>query len=107
MNFSHLNSESEIPEGVETERDSTSVVTSVLSNKERILECLREAGGDSLSISEISEETDIEESLVRKTLRKLSKGDVETLEVFEDENELGSYFLTEPMIDRLAMGASA
>lgn len=106
MNLSHEASNSEIPENFDDEsgRDSTQVLTHNPSNKERVLGCLTEAGGESLSIDEIVELTDLSESIVTKILRKLSRVDLETREVFEDENAPDSFFLTEPLLDRLAVG---
>lgn len=106
MNLSHEASSSEIPENFDDEsgRDSTQVLTHNPSNKERILGCLTEAGGDSLSIEEIAELTDLSESTISKILTKMSRVDLETREVFEDENAPGSFFLTEPLLDRLAVG---
>jgi hypothetical protein len=106
LNLSHNISGSEIPENFDDESnsDKTRVVERVLSNKDRVVECLRDAGGDSLSIAEIVETTGVGRKSVERILRALSTVDLETREVFEDENTKGSFFLTEPMLDRLAVG---
>lgn len=70
---------------------------------EKVVECLRE-GGESLSVSDISEHTDLTEREVRRALRYLmTDGTMETREVFEDENVFGAYFWAEPLLDRLAI----
>jgi DNA-directed RNA polymerase alpha subunit len=106
LNLSHNISGSEIPENFDDESnsDKTRVVEHVLSNKERVVECLRDAGGDSLTVFEVVETTGVGRKSVERILKTLSSVDLETREVFEDENARGSYFLTEPMLDRLAIG---
>lgn len=90
--------------GDELSDDSTQIVHRRLSRKDQILECLRTAGGESLSIEEISDHTSISEANVKKLVRKMCGEDgIETAEVFEDENVPGSYFLTEALLDRLAI----
>lgn len=72
-------------------------------NVETVIKCLRDAG-DSLSVSDISEDTELTEREVQRALRYLvTDGTMETREVFEDENVFGAYFWAEPLLDRLAI----
>jgi len=101
--LSHSDSGSEIPDGLHTENDATEVVTKVLSNTERVMECLSEAAGESLTVEEIADATGLTEKAIKRVLTKALAEDAETREVFEDENSEGSYFLTEALLDRLAV----
>ncbi len=107
LNLSHMSSGSEIPERYETDEaseDAPQLITRTLSSKERIIECLRDAGGDSLSAAEIAEETGLPKKKIQKFLEKVSNVELNSREVFEDENAPGSYFLTEPLFEKLAVG---
>lgn len=106
LSLSHIDSESEIPEGFETEQDVTKTVTISRSRRQRIVDCLTEAGGESLSVEDIAEGASLSEESAQEILTVMSRRPIETREIFEDENEPGCYFLTSPLLDHLAVGTN-
>lgn len=72
------------------------------STEDQVRECLEAAGGESLSLQEIVDSTGLRFRDVLSVLRELSTEDIQVREVFEDENQPNAFFLTTPMLDRLA-----
>ena len=99
LNLSHI--DNEIPDNYETERDSTQVVVQKLSPKKQVMRVLKEADGESLSVEDIAEESDLSEEKVSDILRLLCGANESTREVYEDENHPGHFFATEPLVDRI------
>jgi hypothetical protein len=102
LNLSHI--DNEIPENYETDEDMTTVVEQKLSPTKRVLRLLKESGGESLSIEDIAEETDLSEEKTTEILRRLCAVKESTREVYEDENHPGHFFATEPLVDRIHLG---
>jgi len=94
----------EMPDLIETENDQTQVVQKKLPPKKRVLEMLRESIGESFSIEDIAEETDLSEEKAEEVLRRLCKESESTREVYEDENLPGHFFATTPVVDRVNLG---
>lgn len=82
----------------------TSEVTKRPSNKERVRTAIEDAGGESLSVSEISEATGLPEQAVKAHVKALCNAKADTRCIWEDETQEDHYAYESPIVDKIVIG---
>lgn len=82
----------------------TSEVTKRFSNKERVRNAIQDAGGESLSVLEISEATGLPEQAVKAHVKALCNAKADTRCIWEDETQEDHYSYETPIVDKIVIG---